>query len=114
MSGPAPPFLRVGCAHAPPPPPLVWIRTDGQRSNAALAQQAEIDTTICAGDSQRVNLSSLTPVETNKYSWGLDNRVEAQRSQAKLDAMKGCMAEKGYLLVPADQADAMSDQFAAT
>ena len=103
------------CAHAPPPP-MLWIRTDGQRTatNPALAQQGEIDKTICAGDAQKANLTSLTPVETNRYSWGLDNRVEAQRSQAQRDAMKGCMAQKGYLLVPADQADAMSVQFAAT
>ncbi len=28
--------------------------------------------------------------------------------------MKGCMTQKGYMLVPADQAEAMREQFAAT
>jgi hypothetical protein len=103
------------CAHAPPPP-MLWVRTDGQRTadNPALAQQGEIDKTICAGDAQKANLTSLTPVEVNRYSLGLNNSVEAERTQATLDAMKGCMAQKGYLLVPADQADAMSAQLAAT
>ena len=34
------------CAHAPPPP-MLWGRTDGQRTadNPALAQQGEIDKT---------------------------------------------------------------------
>jgi hypothetical protein len=104
----------VACAHASPPP-MVWLRTDGQRmaDNPALAQQGDIDKTICAGDAQKANLTSLTPVEVNRYSLGLNNNVEAQRSQATADAMKGCMAQKGYLLVPADQAEAMSEQFAA-
>ncbi len=101
------------CAHAPPP--MAWVRTDGQQatSNPALMQQGEIDRTICAGDTQRTNLGSLTPVEVNKWSVGLNANVEAQRSQAQLDSMKGCMAEKGYLLVPADQAEATREQFAA-
>jgi hypothetical protein len=94
---------------------MVWIRTDGQRiDNAALHQQAEIDKTICQGDTQRTNLSSLSPVETGKYSWGLDANVEVQRRQAAMDAIKGCMAEKGYVIAPADQADAMSAELAAT
>jgi hypothetical protein len=72
------------CAAKPPPPPQ-WVRTDGQRlsDNSVLTQQLEIDLTVCQGDTQRTNLSSLTPVARN-----------------------GCMAEKGYMLFAADQAEA--------
>ena len=105
----------TACVHAPPPP-MMWVRTDGQRvvGNPALMQQAEIDKTVCVGDAQKTNLSSLTPVETSKYSWGLDPSVERQRSQASVDTLKGCMAQKGYILVPADQADTVREQFAST
>jgi hypothetical protein len=104
------------CAVKPPPPSPQWVRTDGQRlsDNPALTQQLEIDVTVCRGDTQRTNLSSLTPVETNKYSWGLDSRVEGQRTNAAWDAMNGCMAQKGYMLFAADQAEAAREQFAVT
>jgi hypothetical protein len=61
-----------------------------------------------------VALAAMTPVETSKYSWGLDGNVERQRQQAALDTMKGCMAQKGYLLVSAEQAETVREQFAAT
>lgn len=108
--------LTLGaCTHAAPPA-MTWVRTDGQKAsdNPALAQQGEIDKTVCIGDAQRVNLSALTPVETSRFSWGLDSNVESQRSQASMDAIKGCMAQKGYVLVPVDQAEAVREQFAAT
>jgi hypothetical protein len=88
---------------------MLWVRIDGQQvaGNPTLSPQAEIDKTICGAD-----LSSLTPVETNKWSWGIDSKVEAQRSKAKLDAIKDCMAQKGYAPAPADRAEAVRAQFA--
>jgi hypothetical protein len=106
----------AACATPPPPVEMVWIRTDGQRiqGNTALYQQGEIDRTICEGEAQRANLTSLSPVETGRYTYGLDPNVEVQRRLASMDAIKGCMAQKGYLIAPADQADAMSAELAAT
>ena len=103
-------MLLTACAHTPPPPSaMVWVRTDGQRiaDSPSLAQQAEIDKTVCGA-----NLDSLTPVETSKWSWGMNSKAEAQRSRARLDAIKGCMAPRGYALAPADQAEAVRAQFA--
>jgi hypothetical protein len=45
---------------------------------------------------------------------GTDSSVELQRSAAKNDAIKGCMAQKGYVLVQEDQAEIIRAQFAAT
>lgn len=99
----------TACAHAPSPPTMVWVRADGQRiaDNPMLAQQRESDKTICQDDAQP-DLASTTPVGTNQP-------VEQQQSTAEMDAIKGCMAQRGYLLVPADQAEAVREhQLTAT
>jgi len=77
----------IGCAHQPPPP-MVWIRLDGQRGagNPVLVQQFETDRNICFGNEQ-----SLAPD----------------------DVEKRCMAEKGYMQVPQDQAEAKLQELAA-
>src|SRR5688572_1175473 len=91
-------------ACATPPPRQLWVRIDGQRmsDNPVLVQQHELDRTVCVGDVQRVNLSSLTPTETHRHSWGLNVDVERQRGAAQMDSLRGCMAQKGYMLVPED------------
>jgi hypothetical protein len=87
----------AGCASEPPQPPpraqMVWLRLDGQRGagNPALTQQFEKDRLACLGASQQANGSSepVDPVAT------------------------ACMARKGYVQVPEDQAEAKRQELAA-
>src|SRR5450759_1720518 len=73
----------AGCAYklSQPQPKMVWLRLDGQRGagNPVLTQQFE---TICLGKVQQEN----------------------ERSQSVDAVAKACMAEKGYIQVPEDQA----------
>ena len=78
--------------------------------NPAYTQQFEIDRTICLGEMQKANASGVVVT-----SGGFAGVVAAQqRSDALGDVAKGCMAQKGYLLVRADQAGPTAEQLAAT
>jgi hypothetical protein len=97
-------LVLAACTHTPPPPPMVWVRMDGQRiaDNPTLARQGESDKATCGGNAQAAPSSTL--VETNL----------TDQTMASMDSMKDCMAQKGYLLVPADQAELVREQHAAT
>lgn len=74
-----------------------WVRTDGQRigGNALLAQQLEVDKTVCQGEVGKASLSS------NDTCSGLIPCMQARevyRRDTK-QVLKGCMAQRGYLLV---------------
>ena len=88
--------MLAGCAYELdlPQPRMVWLRLDGQRGtiNPALAQQFETDRTACLGATQQGK----------------------EPSQAVDAVEKDCMAAKGYIQVPEDQAEAESQQLAAT
>ena len=96
-------FLLVGCAD---PVQMALIRTDGQRitGDPQLAQKLETDRTICVGDAQKAMLSGIT------YARGTlaGAFAQAERDQAGGDVMKGCMASRGYALVPESQAAQLS------
>jgi hypothetical protein len=85
----------AGCGGSGPqiaataPQPLVWVRTDGQsgKANPALADQFSKDREACG--------------------------VSAQADNAALLAARDCMAKRGYVLVPADQAEATAARFRA-
>jgi hypothetical protein len=97
-----------GCATAPP---MLWLRADGQhiRDNPVYAQQFEMDGTICLGERNKANLSGVTFT-----GGGLSGIAAAQnRSVAADSVQRGCMAEKGYLLVPEDQGEAKLAELAA-
>jgi hypothetical protein len=81
----------AGCAHEQPP--MVWLRLDGQRGagNLVLTQQFETDQTICLGKTRQGN----------------------ERSQVVDAVAKDCMAEKGYIQVPEDQAEVKSQELTA-
>ena len=85
----------TGCANEfpQPQPKMVWLRLDGQRGvgSPALTQQFETDRTACLGGTQQVN--------------GPSQAVDAPA--------KACMAEKGYIQVAEDQAEAKSQELAA-
>jgi hypothetical protein len=73
---------------------MVWLRLDGQRGagNPVLAQQFETDRRACLGTTQQGN----------------------ELSQAVGAVAKDCMAAKGYIQVPEDQAEAKRQELAAT
>lgn len=101
----------AGCAK--PPPPLLWVRTDGRSAHdsPALEQQIGLDKTMCNGDAQKANLSA----GTNPYGGIVPHAIEDSRRQGATNSVfEGCMASKGYALVPADNARAAAEEFAAT
>lgn len=86
--------LLAGCASGPVVPvmqsePLAWVRTDGQsgRANPALVDQFAADRAACG--------------------------VAANADNAMLRAAEPCMSARGYVLVPASQAEATAAQFRA-
>jgi hypothetical protein len=97
-----------GCAAAPK---MLWLRADGQRAseNPVLLTQYELDATSCLGERNKANLSGVT--FTGGGFSGIAAAVE--RSNAADSVQRGCMAEKGYLLVPEDQATAKQADLAA-
>ena len=72
---------------------MVWLRLDGQRgaANSVLTQQFETDRTACLGPTQQ----------------------GSEPSQAVDPVAKDCMAAKGYIQVPEDQAEAKIQELAA-
>ena len=84
----------LGCATTPPivaTPPIVemaWVRTDGRMiaDNPALLQEGKTDIAAC-----NANLDTGSPTE----------------------AARGCMAQKGYVLVRRDQAEDVRASYAA-
>ena len=102
--------LVVGCATQQK---MTWVRTDGQsgRANPALAQQFEVDKTICTGETQKANMSA-TP---NYNAGGVIGAIQAgvERNNQNTDVAKGCMAQRGYMYVPADQAEATAASYRA-
>ena len=96
----------AGCARD-----MVYLRLDGKpaANDPVLAQQFEVDRTVCAGEMQRANVSGVT------FSGGGMAGLAAQieRQQAVGQVGQGCMAQKGYLLVPKDQAAAKAAELAA-
>jgi hypothetical protein len=102
--------LLAGCAKPPPPP--VWMRTDGRiiSGDPALTQQFQIDRTICLGDREKADLSGVT---ISQGGWA-GVAASINRSNAANAVFSGCMAQKGYVQLAADQAAAVHDQLAST
>lgn len=77
----------------------VWLRTDGRRttSDPKLSQQFDIDTAVCDGEAAKANMSGFA-------DGGLLPALERRRSSETV--VKGCMAQRGYLLVPRTVAEA--------
>lgn len=97
-----------GCATAPK---MTYIRTDGQhiKGDAVREQQFQVDAAICNGEMQKANVSGVTFT-----GGGIAGAVAAaNRSSAVGQVGQGCMAEKGYVIVPEEQAEAKLAEFAA-
>jgi len=98
----------AGCASEPK---TLWLRTDGQRAtdNPVFKTQFELDGTACLEERKNAHQSSMTLA-----SGGLASIAAAiDRSSATDTVQQGCMAEKGYLLVPEDQALAKQAELTA-
>ena len=88
-------------------PSLVPVRLDGKsiRGNPVLAQQLNTDNTICQGEAQKANLSGVT------LNGGVAGAL-ARNDQVGV-VMNGCMAQRGYAMVPEEQASQHEAAFAA-
>lgn len=93
------------------PPHTIYLRTDGQdiAGDPVLRQQLDTDQTICQGEQQKASLGGKMLA-----GQGWDQVVAAaNRSDAAGQVGQGCMAAKGYVLVPEDQAAAKRQELAA-
>ena len=111
-------FLVVlaGCATVPQDP-LIFIRTDGQeiRGNTALTQQAQVDSTICAGQTQQSAVGMPIVYTGTGLAGALEGAaVNSQRQSALGDVARGCMAQKGYIQVHESQKDEQLAEFRKT
>lgn len=88
-----------------------WVRADGQsiRQSPAFMQQYETDSMICNGETQRANLQSTA------YCQGIAGCAVAGavRGNQLQTVANGCMAQRGYVLVPEDQAEAKAAELRA-
>lgn len=97
-------FLLSSCAQNR----TTFIRTDGQdiRSSVALQQQHQIDMEVCRGEAQRASLSAGASFA------GIHEEIQRMKSTEAVG--NGCMASKGYLNVPEEQAETIRQSFADT
>jgi hypothetical protein len=100
----APIFLTLvlaGCAS-----PQVWLLADGRlpSRDPVLNQQLEMDKTVCRGRAQAANVSGV--MVNNSLAGAV------ARANAVGQVGEGCMAEKGYVLVPEDQVPQKSEELA--
>ena len=93
-------LLCVGCATQPK---VLWIRADGQRitGNPALSQQVDIDKTICHGEASKADMSGAV-IDRGGFAGAMN---DVRREQEGNAVATGCMAQRGYVLVPEAQAD---------
>ncbi|MET3964927.1 hypothetical protein [Bradyrhizobium sp. S3.9.1] len=103
--------LCVALGGCPAQSKMLWHRADGQRAldNPTLRTQFEFDGTACLGERNKDNLSGVTV--TGGELAGI--AAVAYRSAAADTVQRGCMVEKGYLLVPEDQAQAKQAELVA-
>jgi hypothetical protein len=98
----------MACANQPK---MLWLRTDGKSgaTDPVLAQQFQIDKTVCVGQREKADLSGVTVTQG-----GLVGAIAvANRANAADAVAQGCMAEKGYILVREDEAPAKQQELLA-
>ncbi len=100
-------LMLAACAAAPK---MSWVRSDGQsiKNDPVNLQQAQMDSTICQGERDKASLSGVTV--TNGGMAGIAASIE--RNDAAGRVATACMAQKGYVLVPEEQADAKRQELA--
>jgi hypothetical protein len=60
-----------------------------------MSRQFEVDRTVCSGDTGKAGLTALNPGTSDRYN----GAVAVERGALSNNVMRGCMAEKGYVLV---------------
>jgi len=92
-------------------PHTIYLRADGQdmASDPVLRQQFDTDRTICQGEQQKASLAGKMLAGQGAFLIS----DAANRSEAAAQVGQGCMAAKGYVLVPEDQAAAKQQELAA-
>ncbi len=111
LSAPAFPLIVIALSACAEGPRLVPIRMDGQSigSNPVLQQAFETDRTVCVGEARKASLSGTTFA-----SGGIAGAIaQAERDDAVRDVMAGCMAQKGYKMVPHSVAAHELDRYRA-
>lgn len=103
--------MAAGLALSACATPSMYLLADGRApgTDPVLNQQFEMDRAICNGDMQKANLSGVTV-----SGGGLAGvAASVERGQAASQVGVGCMASKGYVLVPQDQVAAKQQELAA-
>lgn len=94
-----------GCATTPVPVVgMDYIRADGRpmEGNPALTQQFSIDGDVCIGEVSKADMSgTILPLGG---AAGVMQSINRRNESGRV--MIGCMADRGYLFVRADQAGA--------
>jgi hypothetical protein len=100
----------VGCAREQPE--MSWVRTDGRSMQAEKALRPELDIalTICDGEAAKASLSGVTI-----SGGGLAGVAASMDRYAASDTVhRGCMASRGFVLVPRSEADVVLEGFRKT
>jgi uncharacterized lipoprotein YajG len=103
-------LIFTSCAE---PPRTAVLRVNGDRvtGNAVLEHTYRTDYAVCMGERQKAALSGVTAYGG---SGGLAGIIASEdRSTAADQVLVGCLAQKGYVIVPEAEADAKSAQFRA-
>lgn len=84
-------LTHMGVAGCASQPDMKWFRTDGRSipNDPALLQQADSDMTICLGEKAKVLAGGIALSAYDRQ--GAGNTV-----------LRGCMAERGYVLRTVD------------
>jgi hypothetical protein len=98
--------ILAGCAQQR----FTFVRLDGKPvSDPVLSSQFEVDRAVCAGDREKASLSGTT------FSGGgfAGMMARNERGQSADAVANGCMAQRGYLSVPEEQAAQKAAELAA-
>lgn len=97
----------AGCQTTAQQPRKAFVRADGQsiRGNPRLEQQAELDKTICIGETQKAAVG-MAPIYYQGIAGAINaGIIEGQRQNALMDVAIGCLASKGYILSTEEEAE---------
>jgi hypothetical protein len=98
-----------GCAE---PIKSVVIRSDGQSmaDNPVLRHAYTTDELVCIGEMQKASLSGVTVTGGG----GLANYIaQSDRNSAANAVLRGCLAQRGYVIVREDEAAAKTAEYRA-
>jgi hypothetical protein len=98
----------AGCQTTSQQSQMTWVRIDGQSSinNPKIQQQFQIDRLVCQGETNKA-ASNMQPVYWRGIAGAVQAQmVENQRTDTLKGVAEGCMAEKGYIQVTMEEAQA--------